>query len=68
MFLNKIRKKLGLYDLRLEEIKWVKKNIGEKYVDEFIEKYDKVNQGIPIGGIEETVIFLHLIEKIKSEI
>ena len=29
MFLNKIRKKLGLYDLRLEGIKWVRKNIGE---------------------------------------
>lgn len=68
MFLNKIRRKLGLYDLRTEGIKWVRKNIGEKYVDEFIEKYDKVNQGIPIGGNEETVIFLHLIEKIKSEI
>ena len=25
MFLNKIRKKLGLYDLRLEGIKWVRK-------------------------------------------
>lgn len=66
--IHNIRIKLGLYDLRREGAKWVAKNIGEDYVEEFLAKYDDINRGIPIGGIEETVIFLDMIERIRKEI
>ena len=64
----KIRKKLGLYDLRKEGIKWVSKNLGDEYVSEFCENYDNLNRGIPIGGEADTVAFLRMIEQIKQEI
>lgn len=66
--IHNIRIKLGLYDLRKECAKWVAKNIGEDYVDEFLAKYDDINRGIPIGGMVETVVFLDMIERIKREI
>ena len=66
--IHNIRIKLGLYDLRKEGAKWVAKNIGEDYVEEFLAKYDDINRGIPIGGFAETIVFLDMIEQIKSEI
>jgi hypothetical protein len=66
--IHNIRIKLGLYDLRKEGAKWVAKNIGEDYVEEFLEKYDDINRGIPIGGMAETIVFLDMIEQIKKEI
>jgi hypothetical protein len=66
--IHNIRIKLGLYDLRREGAKWVAKNIGEDYVEEFLTKYDDINRGISIGGIEETIIFLDMIERIRKEI
>ncbi len=66
--IHNIRMKLGLYDLRKEGAKWVAKNIGEDYVEEFLAKYDDINRGIPIGGIAETIVFLDMIEQIKKEI
>jgi hypothetical protein len=61
------RKKHGLYDLRKEISAWVEKNIGAEYVDEALDKYDKLNSGVPIGGIQETAVFLDMIEKIKAQ-
>lgn len=66
--IHNIRIKLGLYDLRKEGEKWVAKNIGEDYVEEFLAKYDDINRGIPIGGMAETVVFLDMIERIREEI
>lgn len=66
--IHNIRIKLGLYDLRKEGAKWVAKNIGEDYVEEFLAKYDDINRGIPIGGMAETIAFLSMIEQIKEEI
>lgn len=66
--IHNIRIRLGLYDLRKEGAKWVAKNIGEDYVEEFLAKYDDINRGIPIGGMAETAVFLDMIERIKSEI
>lgn len=66
--ISAIRLRFGLYDLRSEGAKWVKKNLGEQYVDEFLEKYDKLNRGIPIGGLYETIVFIDMIETIRSEI
>lgn len=66
--MHNIRIKLGLYDLRKEGAKWVAKNIGEDYVEEFLTKYDDINRGIPIGGMAETIVFLDMIERIRNEI
>ncbi len=53
-------------NLRKDGAKWVRENIGEEYVDEFYEKYDKLNNGISIGGFMETVIFLNILKEIKK--
>ena len=66
--IHSIRIKLGLYNLRKEGAKWVAKNLGEEYVEEFLTKYDNLNRGIPIGGMVETIVFLEMIEQIKKEI
>lgn len=66
--IHNIRIKLGLYDLREEGAKWVAKNIGKDYVEEFLTKYDDINRGISIGGMAETVVFLDMIERIRQEI
>ena len=68
MLFSKFRKKHGLYNLRKEIGRWVKKNIGQEYVDEALEKYDKINSGVPIGGFEETIVFIDMIERIKAEL
>ena len=53
-------------NLRKDGAKWVRENIGEEYVDEFYEKYDKLNNGISIGGFMETVIFLNILKELKK--
>ena len=58
----------GLMHCYSEGAKWVKENIGQEYVEEFLEKYDSLNQGIPIGGFYETMVFLDIIEAIKEQI
>ena len=68
MLFSKFRKKYGLYNLRKEVARWVEKNIGREYVDEALEKYDKINSGVPIGGFEETIVFIDMIERIKHNI
>ena len=67
MLFKRFRKKHGLYDLRKEVAVWVKKNLGAEYVDEALEKYDKINGGIPIGGFQETAVFISMIERVKAE-
>ena len=42
-------------------------NIGAEYVEEALDKYDKINSGVPIGGFQETVVFLDMIEKAKAQ-
>lgn len=56
------------YDLRSELANWIKKNISVEYVNEALEKYDKINNGIPIGNFIETVTFIDMIETIKTEV
>ena len=67
MLFKRFRKKHGMYDLRKEVAAWVEKNIGAEYVDEALDKYDKLNSGVPIGDFKETVAFLDMIEKIKAQ-
>ena len=66
--IHDIKIKLGLYDLRKEGAKWVAKNMGEEYVEEFLANYDDMSRGVPIGGIVETMTFINLIERIKEQI
>ena len=65
--LKRFRKKYGLYDLRKEVAAWVEKNLGADFVEEALDKYNKINSGVPIGGFQETVVFLDMIERIKAE-
>ena len=65
--LSRFRRKFGGYDLKKDGAKLVEKNIGPEYVEEFCEKYDRINRGVPIGGFLETAIFLDMIEQIKQE-
>ena len=39
----------------------------EKYGDEFVNQYDSVNKGIPIGNLEETLKFLAMVEAAKMD-
>ena len=55
------------YNLRSELANWVKRNIGSEYVDEALEKYDKINCGIPIRGLAETMAFIDMVETVKAE-
>lgn len=65
---KRFRKKHGLYNLRKEVATWVEKNIGADFIEEALDKYDKINSGVPIGGFQETVVFLDMIERIKAQV
>lgn len=47
-----------------------KKTLRDKLIEMYGEEagvyYDKTCQGIPIGGLYETMIFLHMVEKAKK--
>ena len=47
-----------------------KKNLREvcreKYGDDFAVMYDKLNSGVPIGNLEETKIFLAMVDAAKE--
>lgn len=66
--IRKLKIKLGLYDLRKEVARWVEKHLGKQYVEEALEKYDKINSGIPIGGFVETSVFLDMVSKVKEDL
>lgn len=38
----------------------------EKYGDDFVFMYDLLNSGVPIGNLEETKIFLAMVEAAKE--
>jgi len=67
MLFKKFRKKHEPYNLREEVAAWTAKHLGEEHVDEMLDKYDKINSGIPIGGFAETAAFIDLIRTIKAE-
>ena len=39
----------------------------KEYGEEFIAMYDMINQGIPIGNIQETIIFIELVEQVRDK-
>lgn len=38
-----------------------------EYGDEFVEKYDMLNRGEPIGGVAETTAFIEQVEAVKAK-
>lgn len=68
MLFGRIRKRFGWYNLQKEGSKWVKEHLGEEYVQEFNDNYEKINSGVPMGNIFETIAFLDMIDTIKDEI
>lgn len=54
-------------ELRDRGAAYIKDHYGEEYVEEFLDSYDKINKGIPMGNYLETIAFLDLIETIKKE-
>jgi len=68
MWFKRFRKKRELYDLRKEVAAWVEKNLGTEYVNEALDKYDKLNSGVPIGGFLETATFVDMIEEVKAQV
>lgn len=38
-----------------------------EYGDEFVDKYDKLNRGIPIGNLEETIEFIKKVDIVKKK-
>lgn len=55
---NNLRKKIAI---------WVELNIGKEWVEDALNKYDSLNNGVPIGNMIETVSFLNIIEQAKKE-
>lgn len=55
-------------DLKTQCVEWVREKYGPEYVSEFVEKYDALNNGQPIGGLGETMAFVSLVDQIKSEL
>jgi len=47
---------------------YIKTPNGAEYVDEALEKYDKLNSGVPIGGFQETMLFVDMVETVKAEL
>ena len=38
----------------------------EMYGDDFVIMYDMINEGVPIGSLKETIVFLKMVEKAKE--
>ena len=59
-------------------MKWVRKlfkkrkTLRDKLIEMYREEagvyYDKINQGVPIGGFLETVVFLNMVEEAKKSL
>lgn len=65
--IKKIRIKYGWYDLHDYGCLWVARHLGREYVQEFSDNYEKINCGVPIGNIYETIVFLNMIERMKKD-
>ena len=46
----------------------LRNKVMEMYGKEFGELYDKLNQGIPIGGFYETAAFINMVEKARESL
>lgn len=52
---------MGKWDLR--------KAVGEAYGEKFIrEIYDPMGMGIPVGNLEDTIVYLNMISAVKEDL
>lgn len=47
--------------------KTLREKCREKYGEDFVKMYDMVNNGIPIGNLEETQIFLAMVKAAEED-
>lgn len=46
----------------------LREQVEAAYGTEFVEKiYDKINEGVPVGNLVETIIYLEMIGRIRDE-
>ena len=62
-WLKKLFKKLSS---KLSSRDTLRDKLVEMYGEEAGEAYDKINAGMPMGGLVETVIFLRMVEDAKK--
>lgn len=55
------------YLKRLFRKKDLREVCRDKYGDNIVKMYDKLNSGIPIGNLEVTRIFLAMVEAAKED-
>lgn len=55
-----------MQDLKEFGKKYVKENIGEHFVDDFVSMYDALNNGESIGNFVETASFLMFLDNLKQ--
>ena len=53
---------------RLSSRDSLRDKLVEMYGEEAGEAYDKINAGMPMGGLVETIIFLRMVEDAKKEL
>lgn len=58
---------LGLYHVHKLRKPTLRELCRREYGDWFVECMDTLCDGRPIGGLNETVAFLDMLEKVKSE-
>ena len=51
---------------RLSSRDSLRDKLVEMYGEQAGEAYDKINQGIPIGGLLETVVFLEMVKEAEK--
>ncbi len=51
----------------LDRFRTLRELCRREYGDEFVDKYDNLNKGIPIGSIEETIKFIEEVEAVKKK-
>lgn len=59
-------KRMGYNEAYMEDYNDLKLACIKEHGWEFGEKYDKVNQGVPIGNLEQTAEFLDKVEQVKK--
>ena len=62
-WLKKLFKRLSS---KLSSRDTLRDKLVEMYGEEAGEAYDKINAGMPMGGLVETIIFLRMVEDVRK--
>lgn len=55
------------FDLRQAGIDKYTREFGEEAGQEFGMMYDTLNEGMSIGGLDKTIMFLEMLEEVKKD-